>query len=84
MPAAVAQRVTARPIAGIALAVLIGVVATWGGLTMAYYTSYPSGFCITTFAFAAFIAVGRVRVRRVRVGRVRVGRVRVRRVGVGA
>jgi zinc/manganese transport system permease protein len=60
MPAAVAQRVTARPVAGIALAVLIGVVATWGGLTMAYYTSYPSGFCITTFAFAAFVAVHRV------------------------
>ena len=63
MPAAVAQRVTARPVAGIVLAVLIGVVATWAGLTMAYYTSYPSGFCITTFAFVAFIAVRRVRAR---------------------
>jgi zinc/manganese transport system permease protein len=63
MPAAVAQRVTARPVAGIVLAVLIGVVATWAGLTMAYYTSYPSGFCITTFAFAAFIAVHRVQAR---------------------
>jgi zinc/manganese transport system permease protein len=60
MPAAVAQRVTARPVAGIVLAVLIGVAATWGGLTMAYYTSYPSGFCITSFAFVAFIAVHRV------------------------
>jgi zinc/manganese transport system permease protein len=63
MPAAVAQRVTARPVAGIVLAVLIGVVATWAGLTMAYYTSYPSGFCITTFAFAAFVVVHRVRAR---------------------
>jgi zinc/manganese transport system permease protein len=63
MPAAVAQRVTARPVAGIVLAIAIGVVATWAGLTMAYYTSYPSGFCITTFAFAAFIAVHRVRAR---------------------
>jgi zinc/manganese transport system permease protein len=63
MPAAVAQRVTARPVAGIVLAVLIGVIATWAGLTMAYYTSYPSGFCITTFAFAAFVVVHRVRVR---------------------
>ncbi|HZV27472.1 MAG TPA: metal ABC transporter permease [Acidothermaceae bacterium] len=63
MPAAVAQRVTARPVAGIVLAVLIGVVATWAGLTMAYYTSYPSGFCITTFAFAAFVMVHRVRAR---------------------
>lgn len=61
MPAAAAQRLTARPVAGIVLAVLIGVVATWAGLTMAYYTSYPSGFCITTFAFAAFVVVHRVR-----------------------
>jgi zinc/manganese transport system permease protein len=59
MPAAIAQRLTARPLAGISLAVVIGVVASWAGLTMAYYTSYPSGFCITTFAFAAFIAVRR-------------------------
>jgi zinc/manganese transport system permease protein len=63
MPAAVAQRVTARPVAGIVIAVLIGVVATWAGLTMACYTSYPSGFCITTFAFAAFVVVHRVRAR---------------------
>jgi zinc/manganese transport system permease protein len=59
MPAAIAQRMTARPLAGIALAVVIGVVASWAGLTMAYYTSYPSGFCITSFAFAGFIAVRR-------------------------
>jgi zinc/manganese transport system permease protein len=59
MPAAIAQRVTARPLAGISLAVVIGVVASWAGLTMAYYTSYPSGFCITSFAFAGFIAVRR-------------------------
>jgi zinc/manganese transport system permease protein len=59
MPAAIAQRMTSRPLAGIALAVVIGVVASWAGLTMAYYTSYPSGFCITSFAFAGFIAVRR-------------------------
>jgi zinc/manganese transport system permease protein len=59
MPAAIAQRVTPRPVAGISLAVVIGVAASWAGLTMAYYTSYPSGFCITSFAFAAFIAVRR-------------------------
>jgi zinc/manganese transport system permease protein len=63
MPAAVAQRITARPAAGIALAVLIGVATTWGGLTMAYYTSYPTGFCITTFAFGAFVGAHRLRAR---------------------
>jgi len=55
MPAAIAQRLTARPIASIALAVAIGVTATWAGLTGAYYTSYPSGFCITSVAFAGFV-----------------------------
>jgi zinc/manganese transport system permease protein len=55
MPAAIAQRLTARPLAGIALALAVGVAVTWAGLTTSYYTSYPSGFCITTFAFAGFV-----------------------------
>jgi zinc/manganese transport system permease protein len=55
MPAAIAQRLTARPIASIGLAIAIGVTATWAGLTGAYYTSYPSGFCITSVAFAGFV-----------------------------
>jgi zinc/manganese transport system permease protein len=55
MPAAIAQRLTARPIASIGLAIAIGVTATWAGLTGAYYTSYPSGFCISSVAFAGFV-----------------------------
>jgi zinc/manganese transport system permease protein len=55
MPAATAQRLTARPVAGIALSVTIGLAATLAGTTMAYYTSYPSGFCITSFAFGGFV-----------------------------
>jgi zinc/manganese transport system permease protein len=55
MPAAIAQRLTARPVAGIVVGIVIGVVVTWAGLTMAYYTSYPSGFCITSFAFGGFV-----------------------------
>jgi len=62
MPAAIAQRLTARPLGGIALALAIGVVVTWAGLTAAYYTSYPSGFCITTFAFAGFVVARAVSV----------------------
>jgi zinc/manganese transport system permease protein len=61
MPAAIAQRLTVRPMVGITLAVAIGVAVTWAGLTGAYYTSYPSGFCITTFAFAGFIVAGAAR-----------------------
>jgi zinc/manganese transport system permease protein len=55
MPAAIAQRLTARPVAGVILGIGIAIAVTWAGLTLAYYTSYPSGFCITTFAFAGFV-----------------------------
>lgn len=55
MPPATAQRLTSRPGAGIALSIGIGVAVTWAGLTMAYYTSYPNGFCITSFAFGGFL-----------------------------
>jgi zinc/manganese transport system permease protein len=57
MPAAIAQRLTARPVAGVVLGIVIGIVVTWAGLAMAYYTSYPSGFCITSFAFGGFVLV---------------------------
>lgn len=56
MPAATAQRITPRPLASMALAVVTGCVVTWAGLTAAYYSSYPIGFYVTSFAFAAYLA----------------------------
>jgi zinc/manganese transport system permease protein len=56
MPAATAQRLTARPLAGLVLTVVTGWVVTWGGLIAAYYTPYPIGFYVTSFAFAAYLA----------------------------
>ncbi len=55
MPAATAQRLTARPVLGMALAVLLGWAASWAGLIAAYYTPYPIGFWITSFAFTAYL-----------------------------
>ena len=55
MPAASAQRFTARPVLGLALTVLIGLAVTWLGLAVAYYSPYPMGFFITTFAFALYV-----------------------------
>lgn len=55
MPAATAQALTARPGLGLALSVLIGIAVTWLGLGVAYYSVYPIGFYVTTFAFAAFV-----------------------------
>lgn len=56
MPAAAAQRFTPRPVAGLVLSVVIAVTVTWLGLVVAYYSPYPMGFYITTFAFAVYLA----------------------------
>ena len=56
MPAATAQRLTPRPLASMIITVAIGWAVTWAGLFAAYYSPYPIGFYVTTFAFAAFLA----------------------------
>jgi zinc/manganese transport system permease protein len=56
MPAATAQRITSRPAVGLLLTVVIGWVVTWAGLTGAFYSPYPIGFYVTSFAFAAYLA----------------------------
>lgn len=65
MPAATAGRLTPRPLLGGVLTVAIGLVVTWAGLTAAFYSVYPIGFYVTSFAFAAYlgahIAVGALR-----------------------
>jgi zinc/manganese transport system permease protein len=61
MPAATAQRLTARPLSGLLLTVGIGWLVTWAGLVAAYYSPYPIGFYVTTFAFAGYVAAHLVR-----------------------
>jgi zinc/manganese transport system permease protein len=61
MPAAAAQLLTARPALGLALTVTIGLAVTWLGLAVAYFSPYPIGFFVTTFAFAAYVAAATVR-----------------------
>jgi zinc/manganese transport system permease protein len=56
LPAATAQRLTTRPARGIALSVAIAVVVTWTALALAYYSSYPIGFYVTTIAFVLYLA----------------------------
>jgi zinc/manganese transport system permease protein len=56
MPAATAQTLTARPVRALALTVAIGVLVTWLGLGVAYYTPFPVGFFVTSFAFAGYVA----------------------------
>jgi zinc/manganese transport system permease protein len=55
MPAAAAQRLTTRPGWSVFTAVVIALVVTWLGLGVAYFSSYPIGFYVSTFAFAGFV-----------------------------
>jgi zinc/manganese transport system permease protein len=61
MPAAAAQRLTARPGSSFVLTVAIGLLVTWLGLAVAYFSPYPVGFWVSTFGFAVFVvaATGR-------------------------
>lgn len=56
-PAAVAQRITRRPGQGIFISVLIALLATWFGLFISFYISYPVSFFITSATFAVYLAV---------------------------
>jgi zinc/manganese transport system permease protein len=60
-PAAAAQQLTARPLAGLLLSIALGLVVTWLGLALAYFSIYPAGFFITSLAFAVYVAARLVR-----------------------
>jgi zinc/manganese transport system permease protein len=55
VPAATAQVVTARPVASILLAVALGLVITWVGLAISYFTDRPVGFTTTSLAFGFYV-----------------------------
>lgn len=61
MPAAAAQQLTARPVFGTALTVVLGLLVTWLSLAVAFYSPWPVGFFVSTFGFAVYVAaaVGR-------------------------
>jgi zinc/manganese transport system permease protein len=56
-PAAIAQQITARPPLSIGLSVVLALLFTWCGLAIGYFTPYPIGFFITSFAFGAYALV---------------------------
>lgn len=58
MPAAAAQRLTARPGPGIALSVALALGVAFVGLAISYYSSYPTGFWITSVGFGIYVASG--------------------------
>lgn len=57
LPPATAQRLSPRPSASLVLSIVIGLSVTWIGLGAAFFSPYPTGFWITTVAFAAYASV---------------------------
>jgi zinc/manganese transport system permease protein len=68
-PAAIAQYMTTRPAAAVTVAVILALIFTWIGLAVAYFTPYPAGFFITTFAFGTYLLVRGARLILDRAGR---------------
>ncbi|MEO8954830.1 MAG: metal ABC transporter permease [Ktedonobacteraceae bacterium] len=63
-PAATAERWTRRPIATVALAIGLSVAFTWGGLELAFNSSWPVSFYISALAALSYlISVGVARLR---------------------
>lgn len=60
-PGAAAQEITTRPLFGIILSVALALLVTWSGIIVAYFTPYPVGFYITSFAFAAYLLARLIR-----------------------
>ncbi len=56
-PPAIAQRLTNSPVKGMFLASIIGLLATWLGLFIGYYSPYPVSFFITSIVFVLYLLV---------------------------
>jgi zinc/manganese transport system permease protein len=55
LPPAAARAFSARPLAGLAISIAIGVLVTWIGLILAFYHPYPTGAFITSLSFIVYL-----------------------------
>jgi zinc/manganese transport system permease protein len=55
-PAAAAQNLSHRLIGGVVLAAGLALAQAWGGLTLAYYTDWPTSFWITALSGLVYLA----------------------------
>jgi len=55
-PAAAAQRLVRGVAPGVALAAALALAEAWGGLTLAFYTDWPTSFWITALSAAVYLA----------------------------
>jgi zinc/manganese transport system permease protein len=58
LPPATAQLITPRPARGMLLSVALALVTVWVALFVAYYSTYPIGFWLTTVAFGGYVVAG--------------------------
>jgi zinc/manganese transport system permease protein len=56
-PAAIAVRLTKRPLTAVVVSVGVALFASWAGLFIAWYEPYPVSFFIVTIAFCIYVAV---------------------------
>ncbi|MCI4324462.1 MAG: metal ABC transporter permease [Thermoplasmata archaeon] len=56
-PAAIAVRLTKRPLTAVLVSVSVALSATWLGLFISWYEPYPVSFFIVTIAFALYVIV---------------------------
>jgi len=56
-PAAVAVRLTKRPLYAIVVSILVALFATWVGLFVQFYAQYPASFFIVSIAFGIYVVV---------------------------
>jgi zinc/manganese transport system permease protein len=56
-PAAIAIRLTTKPLNAIVVSVIVALIVTWLGLLIAYFEPYPVSFFITGLAFALYLLV---------------------------
>lgn len=57
LPAAIAYHLTSRPFLALGLAAGLAVALTWLGITIGFYTSYPSSVCISLLAVVGYVAI---------------------------
>jgi zinc/manganese transport system permease protein len=55
-PAAAAQNLSRRLAAGVLLAAALALAEAWGGLTLAFYTDWPTSFWITALSGLVYLA----------------------------
>lgn len=56
-PAAIAQRLMARPFVALWLSAGLSLIFVWVGLTIGFYAPYPVSFLISMLAFVTYVAV---------------------------